>query len=100
MPVPRKFDRYAAVQPELEFDALQEVEETSEPSFEEWLEMPEFVQEDNPCFAKIVFRFETEKDLLDFSNIIGQKLTQKTKSAWHPALQRGLNAGKRWVNGK
>ena len=67
---------------------------------DEWLEMPEFVQDEKKPYAKIIFRFANEQDLLDFSNLIGQKLTAKTKSAWHPELERGLNAGKRWVNAK
>jgi len=67
---------------------------------DEWLEMPEFVQNDKKPFAQIIFRFSTEQDLTDFANLIGQKLTVKTKSAWHPELVRGVNTGKRWVNGK
>lgn len=67
---------------------------------DEWLEMPEFVQNNKQPFAKIIFRFSSEQDLLEFSNLIGQKLTAKTKSAWYPELQRGLNTGKRWVNAK
>ena len=75
-----------------------EMQMTSES--DEWLEMPEFVQNDKKPFAQIIFRFATEQDLIDFANLIGQKLTAKTKSAWHPELMRGLNTGKRWVNGK
>lgn len=50
----------------------------------EWVGMPEFVQEKQDPFAKIIFRFENEEDLIEFSKIIGQKLTKKTKSAWFP----------------
>ena len=50
----------------------------------EWQQMPEFVQEKQEPFAKIIFRFETEDDLNAFSDLIGQKLTSKTKSSWHP----------------
>lgn len=46
--------------------------------------MPEFVQEKQEPYAKIIFRFENEKDLQDFAKLIGQKLTNKTKSSWHP----------------
>jgi hypothetical protein len=49
-----------------------------------WKGMPEFVQEKKEPFAKIIFRFESEKDLNEFAKIIGQKLTKKTKSAWFP----------------
>ena len=50
----------------------------------EWQQMPEFVQEKQEPFAQIIFRFETEDDLSAFAELIGQKLTGKTKSAWHP----------------
>ena len=63
----------------------------------EWVDMPEFVQEDKPPFAKIIFRFDNQEDLDAFSKLIGQKLTPKTKSAWYPELERGKNAAKRWM---
>ena len=49
-----------------------------------WFDMPEFVQEKKEPYAKIVFRFENEADLQEFAELIGQKLTCKTKSSWHP----------------
>ena len=51
---------------------------------EEWVDMPEFIQEKQEPFAKIIVRFETQKDLDQFAKLIGQKLTPKTKSIWHP----------------
>ena len=50
----------------------------------EWFGMPEFVQEKKEPFAKIICRFETKEDLDAFAQLIGQKLTPKTKSIWHP----------------
>lgn len=50
----------------------------------EWKDMPEFVQEKKEPYAKIIVRFESEEDLQEFAKIIGQKLTNKTKSIWHP----------------
>ena len=50
----------------------------------EWQQMPEFVQEKQEPFAQIIFRFENEQDLQEFAEMVGQKLTRKTKSAWHP----------------
>ena len=49
-----------------------------------WKDMPEFLQEKKEPFAKIIIRFDTEEDLMEFGKIIGQKLTKKTKSIWHP----------------
>lgn len=50
----------------------------------EWNDMPEFVQEKQEPYAKIIFRFECEDDLKEFAELIGQKLNKKTKSAWYP----------------
>jgi hypothetical protein len=65
----------------------------------EWQDMPEFKQHKTAKpFAQIVFRFANENDLRDFAKIINQKLTKKTKSAWHPQIERGLNAYKIYTN--
>lgn len=65
---------------------------------EDWKDMPEFVQEKQEPFSKIIIRFETEEDLNEFAELIGQKLTPKTKSIWHPKLIRGKNAKKRYTS--
>lgn len=49
-----------------------------------WKGMPEFVQEGKKEYAKIVIRFDSEDDLQEFAKLVGQKLTSKTKSMWHP----------------
>lgn len=64
----------------------------------EWQGMPEFIQgESEKPYAQIIFRFPNKQALEDFSKIIGQKLTNKTKSAWHPQIERGKNANKIYV---
>lgn len=63
---------------------------------EEWKDMPEFVQDKQRPFATCTIRFRTKEDLEDFARLIGQKMTEKTKSIWHPKLVRGVNAHKRW----
>jgi len=50
----------------------------------EWVGMPEFVQKKKEPYKKLIVRFETEQEYKDFSDLIGQKLTTKTKSIWHP----------------
>ena len=52
--------------------------------YPEWVGMPEFVQEKKEIFKELIIRFETEDDYLDFQKRIEQKLTNKTKSIWHP----------------
>lgn len=63
----------------------------------EWKDMPEFTQEPQKPFAQITVRFETQEDLDDFSRLICQKLTKKTKSIWHPKLTRGIHSNKKYV---
>lgn len=52
--------------------------------YPEWVGMPEFVQQKKTPFKELIIRFETEEDYLDFQKRIEQKLTNKTKSIWHP----------------
>lgn len=65
---------------------------------EEWTGMPEFIQEKQEPFSKIIVRFETEEDLKEFSELIGQPLTNKTKSIWHPKLVRGQHSHKSYID--
>ena len=65
---------------------------------DEWKDMPEFVQENQKPFKEIKIRFNNENDYNEFSELIGQKLTLKTKSIWYPKLIRGINSSKRYVS--
>ena len=51
---------------------------------QEWINMPEFVQEKQEPYAKIIVRVDSEQDLVKLSELLGQKLTPKTKSIWFP----------------
>ena len=77
---------------------MNEIFEPENDVFEEWKGMPEFVQDKQKPFSQIIVRFRSQQDLDEFSEMIGQKLTPKTKSIWHPKLVRGVNAAKRWVD--
>ena len=65
---------------------------------EHWKGMPEFVQEKQEAFKKLIVRFNSQEDVDAFAELIGQKITPKTKSLWFPALVRGLNTGKRYID--
>jgi len=52
--------------------------------YPEWVDMSEFVQEKKEPYKELIVRFETEEDYKNFEEIIGQRLTIKTKSIWHP----------------
>lgn len=76
-----------------------ELFENTEDWKKEWLGMPEFIQEksDKP-FTQITIRFKNQEDLKEFSNLINQNLTKKTKSIWFPQIERGLSANKLYIN--
>lgn len=49
-----------------------------------WGGMPEFVQEKKEAYKTIIVRFDNVTDYQEFQKLIGQKMTDKTKSIWHP----------------
>lgn len=64
---------------------------------EHWVGMPEFDQDDNPPYKKIFLNFRSEEDYKAFAKLIGQNLTEKTKSIWYPKLDIDDNMLKRWI---
>lgn len=79
-----------------------EDDESSEDSWKKhWLEMPEYEQEDNPAYKKLIISFRTKEDYDEFvektAKILDQTMTQKTKTIWYPALSRDENSLKRWI---
>lgn len=78
-----------------------EKEKYSESDTKEWKKlwkgMPEFEQESNPTYKTIYVHFRNEEDYQEFAKLIGQNLTEKTKSIWHPHLDRTQNSLLRWI---
>lgn len=62
-----------------------------------WTGMPEFLQTRQDPVASMTVRFDSLADLNDFAQRIGQPITPRTKSLWHPQLVRGLTAHQRYV---
>ena len=62
-----------------------------------WKQMPEFTQENKNSFKKITMKFKTKDDYESFSKIIGQDITEKTKSIWHPEQGIVQNKKLRWI---
>lgn len=50
----------------------------------EWRGMPEFNQPDNGAFRQIIISFDDQAGVDKFAKLIGQSLTDKTKSIWFP----------------
>jgi hypothetical protein len=62
-----------------------------------WKSMPSFTQEEKKTYKQVIMSFRNEEDFQDFQEKIGQKLTMKTKSAWHPHLDVTANSLLRWM---
>lgn len=62
-----------------------------------WVGMPEFNQEDKKTHKTIYVHFRNEEDYQEFAKLVGQNMTNKTKSIWYPALAKTENTLLRWV---
>lgn len=63
----------------------------------EWQEMPEFHQEDLGPWKQIIVSFKNWEDLQDFSKLLDQPITMKTKSLWYPEAKIDRLMDKRWI---
>ena len=50
----------------------------------EWVDMPEFTNEDISSSRRIIVHFENDFDVQKFANLVKQKITDKTKFIWYP----------------
>lgn len=50
----------------------------------EWQGMPEFEQDDLTAFKSIIVHFDSMDNVSAFANLIGQPITEKTRSLWYP----------------
>lgn len=62
-----------------------------------WKGMPEFVQEDATPIKQILVGFATPEDILKFSKLVGQPITDKTRSIWYPKVEEDGALDKRWT---
>jgi hypothetical protein len=56
---------------------------------EYWRGMPEFVQNDLTPFHTVEVDFRRRDDIEAFSKLVGQTITQKTRSLWYPEAEIG-----------
>jgi hypothetical protein len=54
----------------------------------EWQGMPEFNQEDLGGIQKIAVNFKTREDVIEFKKLIGQNITDRTRSIWYPEAEK------------
>lgn len=65
----------------------------------EWDGMPEFEHEDQTAQRKIVMNFKSQADAEAFGRLIGQNVTDKTRSLWHPKAEQESLVNKRYAPG-
>ena len=63
----------------------------------EWEGMPEFENEPK-AVRSLYVHFETEEDVQAFIELIGQEITDKTKSLWFPEKQREDLKSRGWIS--
>ena len=63
----------------------------------DWQNMPEFVNEKNDAFRKIIVSFADERAVTSFSDLVQQRITDKTKSIWHPAKEKSQSI-EMWID--
>jgi hypothetical protein len=50
----------------------------------EWRGMPEFEQEDQSAYRTVYVHFDDVDAVRDFERLMGQRISDQTKSIWHP----------------
>ncbi len=54
---------------------------------EEWVGMPEYIQENREGVGSVVVHFETYEDMKQFGDLIGRRITPKTKGVFYPVVK-------------
>jgi len=62
-----------------------------------WKGMPDFQQEDLSSKYSVIVHFAGQENLQEFARLVGQPLTDKTKSIWYPKAEIGHYADKRYA---
>ena len=62
----------------------------------EWVDMPEFINDDLTSKRKIIVHFENDTDVNKFANLVKQKITDRTKFIWYPFKEQNDFESKRY----
>lgn len=63
----------------------------------EWEGMPEFDQQDKKAFRSLALHFPDQAAVDKFAELIGQKITEKTRFVWYPEIEIERYADKRYA---
>lgn len=80
-------------------DELPDVGEKANDPYEEWQEagLAEYKNEDQTSNYDIKVHFRTKEDLMEFADLVDQKITEKTDSIWYPEREWADVADQRYV---
>lgn len=65
---------------------------------EEWKGMPEFEHEDKTSYQSIHIHFKNEQEVQEFAELIGQSLTEKTRSIWYSQREQMDDGAERYIS--
>lgn len=68
-------------------------------AWSEWKGMPEFSQEDQTPYRQLIVNFAGPADVAAFAELLGQRLSPKTRSIWYPEAEIGRFINKRYAAG-
>lgn len=63
----------------------------------EWEGMPEFDQQEKKAFRTLPLHFKDQAAVDEFAELIGQKITEKTRFVWFPEIEIERYADKRYA---
>lgn len=63
-----------------------------------WSAMPDFNPKSSDAFCSVRFEFDSQEDVDTFAKVIGQEISDGTKSLWHPRLVSDDYSGIRYIS--
>lgn len=65
---------------------------------EHWIGMPAFDQDNTNGVRQLIVHFETDADVVLFTQLVQQQITAKTKYIWYPEHKRGSTVNKAYIS--
>lgn len=66
----------------------------------EWRGMPEYNQPFNGAHRQLIINFDSDEGVKEFSKLVSQQITDKTKSIWYPPRERNNVVDLFWFENK
>lgn len=70
----------------------------AEDSALEWSDLPGFTQDDATAHRTLKVHFASDADVAEFARLVGQSITEKTRSLWFPYVAPEKFIDKRWAS--